>query len=709
MNNINYNNISLNNCHLDNNLPKADREFAMLMQSKIEFVDSIISCKEFRELFIRKLSKILLTPQCDFAVNTYKKKEETSKILQQIIVMLENPDEYTAKKICESPLKMKALQNFLKTLNENSENLSLNAKKNLELLNEEYNSYIKIRNSIVENYKPLVFYIVKKFSKFQSDHKPLISVGFIGLINAVESYNSTLGTFTTYACNKINYSILSYYFKVALSSEEKESLKLTKFLRKINLLEEQSKKFPENEEIKKNLDLYNERLRKLTRRYCYKDNVDKYGNVLDEKSIPPINAAIESEEKEMLKKFFSMVKGNDILVIKILFGFHPQFPNGSTLKECGKFLGITREYVRQLKEKGLKKIRFFLEYNSDLSDPNGNFIKMPIDIKHINIVDLFEKIGERDAIILLTACGFHSNFPKKIPIKDCAKLFKKIPQMYLRQIQDNNATDINFLKECDKYTLTLENITDIKKCLENILKSYPPLRRSIAIFHYGLLSSQPHSIEQCGKIFGLERENLEREFLFIRRNFLQSFKEQFSIFDIYNLSRKINESKPLTAEKENLLKNFYTILPSLNNIESNFLYFRFNIELDKTKSVKQCSEHFGISCRSIVKLERSILNKLKQTDAGKELLKYFKKISLENLNKSDSIKNQITNLLFMFPSLQSDILLQLLSNQRFPNEKIIKILNLEESTFVENVQDIMNKLIKIFPSEISKLNQYLKI
>ena len=66
------------------------------------------------------------------------------------------------------------------------------------------------KNELIEHNLRLVAHIIKKYYASYRDQEDLISIGTIGLIKAVSSFNSSKGTkFATYASRCIENAILS--------------------------------------------------------------------------------------------------------------------------------------------------------------------------------------------------------------------------------------------------------------------------------------------------------------------------------------------------------------------------------------------------------------------------------------------------------------------------------------------------------------------
>ena len=88
------------------------------------------------------------------------------------------------------------------------------------LKKDEEDKYIKLmldgdknaRNILIEHNLRLVAHIVKKFEKKNIDSDDLISIGTIGLIKGIDSYNNSKSTkITTYAARCIENEILMFF------------------------------------------------------------------------------------------------------------------------------------------------------------------------------------------------------------------------------------------------------------------------------------------------------------------------------------------------------------------------------------------------------------------------------------------------------------------------------------------------------------------
>lgn len=97
----------------------------------------------------------------------------------------------------------------------------LSAEKEAELLKKCRNGDIDARNELIEHNLRLVAHIVKKYYNSGADQDDMISIGTIGLIKAVSTFNSEKGIrLATYAARCIENEILMYFRNQKKSSQD---------------------------------------------------------------------------------------------------------------------------------------------------------------------------------------------------------------------------------------------------------------------------------------------------------------------------------------------------------------------------------------------------------------------------------------------------------------------------------------------------------
>lgn len=100
----------------------------------------------------------------------------------------------------------------LHTVNTGSFPAKLSAKEEEKLLKEKQSGSTEARNKLIEHNLRLVAHVSKKYYSKTKDHGDLISIGTIGLIKGIESFNPDKGTkLATYAARCIENEILMYF------------------------------------------------------------------------------------------------------------------------------------------------------------------------------------------------------------------------------------------------------------------------------------------------------------------------------------------------------------------------------------------------------------------------------------------------------------------------------------------------------------------
>ncbi len=181
------------------------------------------------------------------------------------------------------------------------------------------------RNQLIEHNLRLVAHIVKKFDSKAKEQDDLISIGTIGLIKGVDTFQKNKGNrLTTYCAKCIQNEILMY--------------------------------FRANNKNNKNISL-NESI-----------GYDKDGNeiaIIDVLKSPKpdfIDAIDKKDHIELLRKYINILSSREkeIIIRRYgLYGFEEV-----TQKEIAEELGISRSYVSRIEKRALTKIlREFMKKN----------------------------------------------------------------------------------------------------------------------------------------------------------------------------------------------------------------------------------------------------------------------------------------------------------------------------------------------------------
>lgn len=97
----------------------------------------------------------------------------------------------------------------------------LSEAKEKEYIKKAKNGDVEARNKLVEHNLRLVAHIIKKYYAKESDHDDLVSIGTIGLIKAINTYNPDKNIkLSSYASRCIENEILMYFRNSKKSSQE---------------------------------------------------------------------------------------------------------------------------------------------------------------------------------------------------------------------------------------------------------------------------------------------------------------------------------------------------------------------------------------------------------------------------------------------------------------------------------------------------------
>ncbi len=216
----------------------------------------------------------------------------------------------------------------------------------------------------------LVVKLAKVFCNRGLEFEVLIQEGVIGLIRAVELFDYRKGfAFSTYAQWWIRQAMLRAIANQAATI--RVPINVPGAQRKVfDCAEKLAKKLsrpPTEAEIAKRLKVKPEVVRRLLDFRRPKmllldksiDNEDgegnQYDNIADEQAEDPSEITNRAMLHDSLLSLIERLPSREQSVIKLRFGFEGGKPH--TLEEVGQKFGVTRERIRQIQEKVLRKLR----------------------------------------------------------------------------------------------------------------------------------------------------------------------------------------------------------------------------------------------------------------------------------------------------------------------------------------------------------------
>lgn len=222
------------------------------------------------------------------------------------------------------------------------------------------------REQLVTRNLRLVVYVAKRFAFTEEDLKDCIQEGNIGLMHAAELYNPGMGTkFSTYAVYWISQKIARYKntFLDCIDIPDNVNAKMRKFKR---LCSENPKitdeELCEKLGIKKNqlndLRMYMDRTKAVRLDSPIQngegDTDATIGDYIASTEESPEDYVIKDDKQSKVREALNTLDDRSKDVIMRRFGFDGIEPQ--TLQEIAEYYNITRERVRQIEFKALRKL-----------------------------------------------------------------------------------------------------------------------------------------------------------------------------------------------------------------------------------------------------------------------------------------------------------------------------------------------------------------
>ena len=329
-----------------------DKELEEIEVSKEELEDlSVpegINIDDHVKMYLKEIGKVnLLTPE------------------EELSLAKRMADGETAKEQIEGPAACFLMPSTKEQIEEIGENIDEDSKKQIDLLIADGE---KAKKSLAEANLRLVVSIAKRYVGRGMLFLDLIQEGNLGLIKAVDKFDYTKGyKFSTYATwwirQAITRAIADQARTIRIPVHMVETI--NKLVRVSRQLVQELGREPTPEELAKELNMPVDKVREISKisqepvsleTPIGEEEDSHLGDFIPDEDAPaPSEAASFVLLKEQLGAVLETLSEREAKVLRLRFGLDDG--RARTLEEVGKEFDVTRERIRQIEAKALRKLR----------------------------------------------------------------------------------------------------------------------------------------------------------------------------------------------------------------------------------------------------------------------------------------------------------------------------------------------------------------